>query len=73
LFVGDIHRHADGALSAGINLASRCIGCFLIEICNRDLRTLAGKNSGDVLSYPTGSAGNDGNLVVEAHGSFPFC
>ena len=67
LFVGDIHRNAEGALSSGINLASRCIGCLLIEICNCDLRTLAGKNNGDVLAYPTGSAGNDGNLVVEAH------
>ena len=58
---------------SGINLASRLIGCLLIEICNRDLRTLAGKNNGDVLAYPTSGAGDDGNLVIEAHGSFLFC
>jgi hypothetical protein len=67
LFVGDIHRDAYGALPAGINLTSRCISRLLIEICNRDLCTLAGKNNRDVLAYPTGSTGDDGNLVLEAH------
>src|SRR5262249_46560003 len=63
----DTHPNADAALPAGIDLASRCISRFLIEICNRDLRTLAGKNNGDVLAYPTGSAGDDGNLILETH------
>src|SRR5262249_56894127 len=67
LFVGDIHRHADGALSAGIDLTSRFISRLLIEICNRDLRTLAGKNNGDVLADPTGCAGDNGYLVLETH------
>src|SRR5262245_26033223 len=71
LLIGDIHRHADGALSAGIDLTSRCISGFLIEICNRDLRTLAGKNNRDVLAYPTGSAGDDGDLILEMHVSLP--
>ena len=72
MLVGDIHRHANGALSAGIDLVSRCISRALIEICNRDFRTLASKNNRDVLAYPAGSAGNNGNLVLATHGPFPF-
>src|SRR5262249_6612547 len=71
-FVTNIHTHADGALSARINLASRRISRVLIKICNRDLRTLASKNNGDVLAYPTGSTGDDGNFVLETHVNLPW-
>src|SRR5262249_59882752 len=67
LFVADIHSHADGALSARIDLTSRCISRFLIEICNRNLRALPGENNGDVLADATCGSGDDGNLVLETH------
>ena len=72
VFVGDVHGDADGALAAGIDLARGGIGRLLIEVGDRDFRTLAGENDGDLLADAAGRAGDDGDLVLETHGVSPL-
>ena len=72
LLVGDVHRDADGALAGGVDLARGGIGRLLIEVGDGDLCAFARENDGDLLADAAGRARDDGDLVLQTHGTSPF-
>src|SRR5262249_44137458 len=66
LLIRHIHDHAQGF--AGITQFRRGrIAGLLVQIGDRDARSLAYEGFGDLLADAAGGAGHDGNFVLEPH------
>ena len=69
--IGHVHGDADRAAGAA-ELGRRGIGALLVEIGNDDLGALARICPGDLLADAARGTGDNGNLVLEAHGFLPW-
>ena len=71
-FVGDIHGDADGAAAAGSSSAAVASAPFWLRSAITTLAPSRGEDDGDLLADAAGGAGDDGDLVLQTHGSLRF-
>jgi hypothetical protein len=68
VFVGHVHRHADGLRARGLEFGGGGVGRFLVQVGNDDLGAFLCEEDGDFLADAAGRAGDVGDLVLELHG-----
>jgi hypothetical protein len=65
--VGDVHRHTDRACARAVELPRGRLSAVQVDIGDGDLGAVVMELSGDFLADAAGGAGDDGDLVLQAH------
>jgi hypothetical protein len=71
IFVADVHRDAERSLPRRIDLARGRLGCVQVEIGDRDFCAFAREEERDLLADAARGAGDDCDLILQAHGPCP--